>query len=291
MRQRYALLPTWKLRIIQARQDQSDNGVERRARKRRKDAPRIITELPSMQEIFDAESLIRVYRDCKRNKGLSPGPDRVTYNMLSHREVCAIMRALSMEIMEGRYWPSRALIKRIAKKSGGTRKLSLRSIVHRVVAARLNEEWSGRDARVHFVGDYYAAHGFREWLLEQGHTAEDIGSHAGIMDTSQLLYVNAKHIRTEELAPFGGFEGAATQIAEVNTQPPYVRPILKAGVLEWVVRGQEHDPGLWRAPADGSGAPHKVIDSLNLAAPAANDAFTVVGSPDGAALKLEVVAR
>jgi creatinine amidohydrolase/Fe(II)-dependent formamide hydrolase-like protein len=79
------------------------------------------------------------------------------------------------------------------------------------VAEMLNEEWSGRESRVHFVGDYYAAHGFREWLVEQGHTPEDVGSHAGITDTSQLLYVNAKYIRTEELAPFGGFEGAGVR--------------------------------------------------------------------------------
>ncbi|HIB09640.1 MAG TPA: creatininase family protein [Gemmatimonadetes bacterium] len=79
------------------------------------------------------------------------------------------------------------------------------------VAQMLNEEWSGSAARVHFVGDYYSGHGFREWLQEQGHTMEDIGSHAGITDTSQLLYVNARHIRTEKLAPFGGFEGAGVR--------------------------------------------------------------------------------
>ena len=79
------------------------------------------------------------------------------------------------------------------------------------VAAALNEEWSERTARVHFVGDYYSGHGFREWLQEKGHATEDIGSHAGIMDTSQLLYVNARHIRTEELAPFGGFDGAGVR--------------------------------------------------------------------------------
>jgi len=79
------------------------------------------------------------------------------------------------------------------------------------VAAMLNEEWSRNGARVHFIGDYYSGHGFREWLQEQGHTMEDIGSHAGITDTSQLLYVNARHIRTEELAPFGGFEGAGVR--------------------------------------------------------------------------------
>jgi creatinine amidohydrolase len=79
------------------------------------------------------------------------------------------------------------------------------------VTAMLNEEWSQRESRVHFVGDYYSAHGFREWLVEQGHTPEDVGSHAGIVDTSQLLYVNADHIRTEELAPFGGFDGAGVR--------------------------------------------------------------------------------
>lgn len=76
------------------------------------------------------------------------------------------------------------------------------------VAAMLNGEWSEREARVHFVGDYYSGHGFREWLQEQGHTMEEIGTHAGMTDTSQLLYVNARHIRTEKLAPFGGFDGA-----------------------------------------------------------------------------------
>jgi len=79
------------------------------------------------------------------------------------------------------------------------------------VAGMLNEEWSGRDARAHFVGDYYSGHGFREWLQEQGHSMEDIGTHAGMTDTSQLLYVDARQIRTEELAPFGGFEGAGVR--------------------------------------------------------------------------------
>ena len=76
------------------------------------------------------------------------------------------------------------------------------------VAAMLNEEWSAREAHVHFVGEYYSGHGFREWLQEQGHSVQDVGSHAGMVDTSQLLFVNARHIRTDKLAPFGGFEGS-----------------------------------------------------------------------------------
>ena len=76
------------------------------------------------------------------------------------------------------------------------------------VTTMLNQEWAGEDVRVHFVGDYYAANGFREFVLEQGIADEEIGRHAGILDTSLLLYVAPEHIRTDQLAPGGGFEGS-----------------------------------------------------------------------------------
>ncbi len=76
------------------------------------------------------------------------------------------------------------------------------------VAGALNEEWGGEGARVHFIGDYYSANGYREWLAEQGETEESIGRHAGITDTSLLLHVAPQHIRRDRLAPGGGFEGS-----------------------------------------------------------------------------------
>ncbi len=76
------------------------------------------------------------------------------------------------------------------------------------VADALNEEWSGDPVRVHFVGDYYAANGFREWVMEQGHSEETVGRHAGMLDTSLLLSLAPEHIRSDELAPSGGFEGS-----------------------------------------------------------------------------------
>lgn len=76
------------------------------------------------------------------------------------------------------------------------------------VAGTLNQEWAGSGVRVHFVGDYYAEHGFDEWLVSQGVPRDRIGSHAGVSDTSQLLYVAPEHIRGSELAPGGGFEGS-----------------------------------------------------------------------------------
>lgn len=81
------------------------------------------------------------------------------------------------------------------------------------VAEKLNAEWAGGTTRVHFIGDYYTreATGFEAWLMEQGYTREEIGSHAGIMDTSLLLYVASQYIRTDRLAPNGGFDGSGVR--------------------------------------------------------------------------------
>ncbi len=77
--------------------------------------------------------------------------------------------------------------------------------------AALNEEWQGTPARVHDVSDYYANNGFRDWLESEGETPESIGTHAGITDTSQVLYVAPQHIRTDKLAPGGGFENSGVR--------------------------------------------------------------------------------
>jgi creatinine amidohydrolase len=78
------------------------------------------------------------------------------------------------------------------------------------VAAALNKEWAGSGVRVHFINEYYTngGNGFRDWLKTQGEKDEDIGSHATIGDTSQLLVINPRMIRTDKLANKGGFEGS-----------------------------------------------------------------------------------
>ena len=45
-------------------------------------------------------------------------------------------------------------------------------------------------------------------MEEHGYDAATIGGHAGISDTSQLLYIAPEHIRQGELAPGGGYEGS-----------------------------------------------------------------------------------
>lgn len=78
----------------------------------------------------------------------------------------------------------------------------------KAVAELLNREWAGSGVRVHFVPEYYSGTGFSDWLVTQGERKEDIGTHAGITDTSQLLAIHPQHIRKDKLADGGGFEGS-----------------------------------------------------------------------------------
>jgi creatinine amidohydrolase len=78
------------------------------------------------------------------------------------------------------------------------------------VSEMLNKEWAGSGVRIHFVPEYYSGSGdaFRDWLIAQGEKKEDIGTHAGITDTSQLMALDPRLIRKDKLADRGGFEGS-----------------------------------------------------------------------------------
>jgi creatinine amidohydrolase len=78
------------------------------------------------------------------------------------------------------------------------------------VAELLNKEWTGSGVRILFVPEYYSgsSESYREWLIAQGEKKEDIGTHAGITDTSQLMAIDPKLIRKDKLADKGGFEGS-----------------------------------------------------------------------------------
>ena len=79
------------------------------------------------------------------------------------------------------------------------------------VAKKLDAEWAKTRVRVHYIPDYYTVGypldgGFAKWLGSRGETADDIGQHAGIADTSQLMAIDPKLIRTDKLAPGGKWE-------------------------------------------------------------------------------------
>jgi creatinine amidohydrolase len=80
----------------------------------------------------------------------------------------------------------------------------------RTAAARLNELFKG-SARAFWVDDYYTkSHADQNAYVTKtlGIAEDQIGGHANILDTSEMLFVNAKHVRMKKLAPGGGYENS-----------------------------------------------------------------------------------
>src|SRR5919106_2239722 len=69
----------------------------------------------------------------------------------------------------------------------------------RLVAAALNKEWAATPARVHHITAYYPGRG-DDWVVSQGVSAADVGSHAGTHDTSSLMYINPSMLRFDKMA-------------------------------------------------------------------------------------------
>ncbi|MDH3233279.1 MAG: creatininase family protein, partial [Alphaproteobacteria bacterium] len=67
------------------------------------------------------------------------------------------------------------------------------------VARRLSSLWRREGIRVVHIGAYYAANGQSAWLRTAGETPRTIGRHAGIRDTSELLAIHPKGVRTRLL--------------------------------------------------------------------------------------------
>ncbi len=78
----------------------------------------------------------------------------------------------------------------------------------KAAAEQLNAAFAagGGGGRALFIGDYYtkASADIRTYLGGLGFAIEAIGSHAGMVDTSELLYVNPALVRKDRLAPSGG---------------------------------------------------------------------------------------
>ena len=80
------------------------------------------------------------------------------------------------------------------------------------VADRLNREWASGPTRVHCIDEYYRAASvdYAQALKRQGFRDEEIGSHAGLADTSLAMAVDPQLVRTERLrtgAKLGSADG------------------------------------------------------------------------------------
>lgn len=76
----------------------------------------------------------------------------------------------------------------------------------KTAADMLNVAWKDDGGRALFIGDYYtkSSADIRTYLGSLGFSMESIGSHAGMVDTSELLFVNPALVRKDRLAPSGG---------------------------------------------------------------------------------------
>src|SRR5688572_14856802 len=68
----------------------------------------------------------------------------------------------------------------------------------RVIAAALNREWAATPVRVHHVTAFYPGRG-DEWVVTQGVSAADVGTHAGTHDTASLMYINPSMLRVDRM--------------------------------------------------------------------------------------------
>jgi creatinine amidohydrolase/Fe(II)-dependent formamide hydrolase-like protein len=77
---------------------------------------------------------------------------------------------------------------------GGTQMLQAQ------VAQNLSSRWDSHGVDVIHISDYYSGNGQEQWLESVGVKTRNLGAHAGIMDTSELLAIDANGVRTNLLA-------------------------------------------------------------------------------------------
>ncbi len=96
------------------------------------------------------------------------------------------------------------------------------------VQARLNRQWAGEKVRLVAANAYYdAAHvDFAAELRRRGHASDEIGQHAGLLDTSLSLALAPALVRTERLkaapSPAEGVRGdprrASAELGQVGVE-------------------------------------------------------------------------
>ena len=71
----------------------------------------------------------------------------------------------------------------------------------RAAADQLNRSWAGTPVRAHFVPEYYraATSDFFSVLKTRGYSAGEIGTHAGLADTSLMMAVDPRLVRVDGL--------------------------------------------------------------------------------------------
>jgi len=77
------------------------------------------------------------------------------------------------------------------------------------VARQLNREWAASNVRVHALREYYRVPTiwFAETLKSRGYSDAEIGTHAGLADTSLMLALDPRMVRSDLMQPGAGQKG------------------------------------------------------------------------------------
>jgi creatinine amidohydrolase len=131
----------------------------------------------------------------------------------------------------------------------------------RTAAEKLNELWKGA-ATAYWVDDYYTkAHAQQNtWAAKYLKVAEDqVGNHANILDTSELLFVAPKHIRKDRLTgndyPNNGVSGnnQSKSTPEVGKALLQIKLDLALAQIKRMMDGTEPPVAAAQAPQGGGG--------------------------------------
>jgi len=81
----------------------------------------------------------------------------------------------------------------------------------KAVADRLDREWAATDVRAHAIEEYYRASAaeFARLLKSEGYREHEIGTHAGLADTSLMLALDPSLVRANRLQAGDGVHGDA----------------------------------------------------------------------------------
>ncbi|MGH7439253.1 MAG: hypothetical protein ACRENE_26505, partial [Polyangiaceae bacterium] len=89
--------------------------------------------------------------------------------------------------------------------------------------------WKGDGVTVASIGDYYAGNGQVDWLEKHGFASEEIGSHASVRDTSELLYLQPSGIRALPVTLAGVPDGVTGNPARASKEIGQAMLELKIG--------------------------------------------------------------
>jgi creatinine amidohydrolase/Fe(II)-dependent formamide hydrolase-like protein len=107
-----------------------------------------------------------------------------------------------------------------------------------LVAEMLNKEWRATRVRVHHITAYYPGRG-DDWVVSQGVSAEDVGSHAGTHDTSSLMYLNPSMLRFDRMGPGRAGDGQGHVGNPAKATALYGKQILEMQIGDAVKQIQE----------------------------------------------------